>query len=159
MTFICILVPRTIFDLNFLIKISFQGCPEPFYYTKENTKKYKGKLHLCIFQLLRQKCFTKAIWSNWLYSSGLYGSIDTHLDIYYVDIWHMSSLQYDIYWKLCHMSTITDDIKHLSSRSLNPVLIMHTLHSDQFLLCRSSTEKKLVWAQRIWQELSRKCGG
>ena len=29
LTFICILVPRTIFDVNLLIKISFQGCPEP----------------------------------------------------------------------------------------------------------------------------------
>ena len=43
LTFICILVPRTIFDLNFLIKISFQGCAK-FYYTKEITKKYKEKL-------------------------------------------------------------------------------------------------------------------
>ena len=85
MTFICILVPRTILDLNFLIKISFQGCPEPFYYTKENTKKYKGKLHLCIFELLRQK--------------KLYKSNFKQLAVF---LWslchHMSSQPSDIYW-------------------------------------------------------------
>ena len=41
LTFICILVPRTIFDLKLLIKISFQGCPKPFHYTKENAKNTK----------------------------------------------------------------------------------------------------------------------
>ena len=51
LTFICILVPRIIFDLNFWIKICFKGCPEPFYYTKETAKIYKAKLHDCIFQL------------------------------------------------------------------------------------------------------------
>ena len=46
---ICTLVTRTIFDLNVLIQWGFQGCPKSFYYTKENTKKYKGKLAVCIF--------------------------------------------------------------------------------------------------------------
>ena len=41
LSFICIMVHRTIFDLKFLIKISVQGCPEPFYYTKENDKNTK----------------------------------------------------------------------------------------------------------------------
>ena len=48
LTFICILFPRTIFDLSFLIKFSFQGCPEPLYYTKENTKK-KEENHIFAF--------------------------------------------------------------------------------------------------------------
>ena len=38
LTFICIFVPRTIFDIFFLIIISFQGCPKPFYYTRGNAK-------------------------------------------------------------------------------------------------------------------------
>ena len=41
LTFISILVLRTIFDLNFFIKIRFQCCPEPFYYTMENAKNTK----------------------------------------------------------------------------------------------------------------------
>ena len=44
LTFICILIPRTIFDLNFWITIYFQGCPKPFYYTKENAKNTKENL-------------------------------------------------------------------------------------------------------------------
>ena len=112
LTFICILVPRTIFDLNFWIKIYFQGCPEPFYYTKENAKKYKGKLHDCIFQLLRQKILYK---SNLKPLAVLLRSLWFRRHPYlHIVSWHMSYVINAIWHILKMMSYVNNDRRHMT---------------------------------------------
>ena len=105
LTFICILVPRTIFNLIFwwkkVLKVAIL-----FY--KGECLKYNGKLAVCILQLLRQKMIYKRNLkplaviqsSQWFFRHPHLISV----------ICHLSLLKYDIILNICHMAVMTYEI-------------------------------------------------